>query len=192
MPVSTSSGHPVAGGDIVPTEQFVSADGTLRLPRADALLPGTVLPVVQGGTGRTVAAATLTNKPNDPSATTSATLVMQGLGSGWAITPVSSGKVLVIITGEATTATAASATTVGGRYGTSTAPTNNAAVTGTAFGAKADFTFTPVGTGLKTPFAFNEIISLTAGTAYWFDLALASAANAASVSNLAISALEVS
>lgn len=193
MPTSTSSGHPTAGGDQVPTELFIAADGTLRLPRADALLPGTILPVAQGGTGIGVARATLTNKPTDPNATTSATLVMQGLGTGWTITPTASGKVLVTVVGEGTvTTTAVAVTTVGPRYGTGTAPTNGAAVSGTAFGAKADFTFTPVGVGLKTPFAFTEILSLTAGTAYWFDIALSSAANPAQVTNLSITAVELS
>lgn len=193
MPVSTSSGRPVASGDVVPTELFVAADGTLRLPRADALLPGTVLPRAQGGTGASVNPATLTNKPNNPTATTSATLVMMGLGSGATITPASGGKVLVIVNGEVTTATGAVSCSVGARYGTSTAPTNGAAVTGTAFGAKADYTTTAAGAAVPVPFAFSEILTLTVGTAYWFDLALSTtnASDAASVTNLSITAAEL-
>lgn len=193
MPTSTSSGHPVAGGDQVPTEIFIAADGTPRQPRADSLLPGTILPVSQGGTGVAVARATLTNKPTDPNTTVSATLVMMGLGSGWAITPTSTGKILVTIVGQVTTAVGAAAITVGARYGTSTAPTNGAAVTGTVFGAKADWTMTASTAALKLGFAFTEILSLTAATAYWFDIALATAngSDAASATNLSITAVEI-
>lgn len=193
MPISISSGHPVAGGDQVPTEFFYAQDGTWRQPRADSLLAGTVLPVANGGTGASVARAYVTNKPNDPAGTTSATLVMMGLGSAWTITPTSTGKTLVIVTGEVTTAVGAVAATVGGRYGTGAAPANAAAVSGTAFGGKADFTTTTAGAGVKAPFAVQEILTLTVGTAYWFDLALATAnaSDAGSVSNLSISAVEI-
>lgn len=193
MPISSSSGHPIAGGDVTPTEFFVAADGTFRQPRADGLLAGTILPRAQGGTGTASNPATLANKPNDPTASASVTSLMMGLGSAWTITPVSSGKVMIVINGEVTTAVAAVSATVGARYNSGTAPANGAAVTGNAFGSKADYTTTPPGIGLKVPFAFSDILTLTVGTAYWFDLAVATAnvADAASVSNLSISAHEL-
>jgi len=193
MPISSNSGHPVSGGDAVPTEMFLAADGTIRQPRADSLLPGTYVPVANGGTGVGVARAYLANKPNNPTATSSATAVMMGLGSAWTITPTSAGKTLITVVGEATTATAAVSLTVGARYGTGTAPTNGAAVSGTAFGAKADFTITAPSTGVLVPFAFTDILSLTVATAYWFDLALltSNVSDAASVANLAVSIVEI-
>jgi hypothetical protein len=64
-----------------------------------------------------------------------------------------------------------------GRYGTGTAPANGVAVTGTRFGTGAsDDTPEAAHTGNGMFFSITEILSLAAGTAYWFDLAEASAA----------------
>src|SRR5258708_19693607 len=71
--------------------------------------------------------------PANPAGTVSLTAVMMGLGSTCAITTNSSGRVLVTMTGQARTATAAVSCTTGGRYGTGTAPVNGAAGTRTTF-----------------------------------------------------------
>jgi hypothetical protein len=111
--------------------------------------------------------------PADPASTVSGTLVMMGLGSSCAFTPQGSGRVLVTVTGGATTATAAVTGVVGCRYGTGTAPANGVAVTGTRFGAAADVQFKSNGTPATVQtFAFTSVLSLVAGTTYWFDLAL--------------------
>jgi hypothetical protein len=194
MPISASSGHPVAGGDTVPADLMLSADGTYRQIDVGHPRPGTILPSVNGGSGRSTTPATpLNNLPNNPSATSSTTKVTMGLGSAWAYIPSSSGYVHVVIVGQLATATAAAAATVGARYGTGGAPTNGTADTGTAFGSKADFTITGTGIGLATPFAFTATLTLTAGTAYWFDVSVSTsnASDAASVSNLSISAYEL-
>src|SRR5258708_25891405 len=68
--------------------------------------------------------------PANPAGTVSLTAVMMALGSTCAITTNSSGRVLVTMTGQARTATAAVSCTTGGRYGTGTAPVNGAAGTG--------------------------------------------------------------
>lgn len=193
MPTSASSGHPVAGGDSLLQDLVLHGDGTYRMIDVGSPRPGSVLPAANGGSGRT-GANFLNNVPNDPTATSSITAVMMGLGSAWAFTPNSSGKVHVTITGEVTVGgTGTIQATFGARFGTGTAPTNGAANTGTAFGSKADFTFTPSATGVKSPFSFTGIPTLTVGTAYWFDISLltANASNAASISNLSITAFEL-
>lgn len=146
-----------------------------------------------------VPAAPLGSTPTAPAATASTTLVMMGLGTNatgtpWAFTPLSSGKVLVNVTGLVTTATAVATATFGGRFGTGTAPINGAAVSGTRFGGAGDSTTRPQSAGAAVPFALTAVLSLTAGTTYWFDLALDTnaGADAASVSDVSISIIETS
>ena len=79
------------------------------------------------------------------------------------------------------------------RYGTSTAPTNGAAATGTAVGGAPLL-------GLHTNFAADTVgfavqaivTGLTPSTAYWIDLGVAAPGGATSkVENLSISAYEI-
>jgi hypothetical protein len=144
-------------------------------------------------TGLGASAASFASTPAAPTGTTSTTLVMAGLGSTWAFTPGNTGKVLVTVTGGSNVGTALTYTTVGARYGTGTAPANGAAVTGTRFGAAGDPSFESGATGHNTGFAFTAVLPLTAGTAYWFDLALATgnASDTAVFSNLAITITEL-
>jgi hypothetical protein len=140
--------------------------------------------------------ASAVSQPSNPASTVSVTLVMMGVGGTCKITPGSSGKVLVTITGELTinTAVAGITATFGCRYGTGTAPTNGAAVSGTRWGAAADYTTQPPVAAVKVPFAFTDLLTLTPATAYWFDIALATsnAADSAAVFFLSFTALEVS
>lgn len=144
-------------------------------------------------------AAPFTSAPTAPASTVSATLVMMGLGTNttgtpWAFTPKSSGVVLVTVTGLVTTATAVATATFGGRFGTGAAPVNGAAVSGTRFGGAGDSSTRPQSAGAPVPFALTAVISLIAGTAYWFDIALdtSSGSDAASVSDVSISIFETS
>jgi hypothetical protein len=136
---------------------------------------GTTVSSGQNDATRTIAQAPAlpaSFQPSGPAATTSATLVMMGLGSTCVYTPRGSGSVLVTVTGILTDSAAGNCT-LGGRYGTGTAPANGAAVSGTRFGSGSiDFTVTPAAGGW-VPFALTQLIALTPGTAYWFDLALA-------------------
>jgi hypothetical protein len=169
--------------------------GTAASPQVVATHLASALPRAQGGTGvTTTPAAPASFAPSNPASTTSTTLVMMGLGSTCAFTPASSGKVLVNVIAYVATATAAVSATVGARYGTGTAPSNGAAVTGTAFGGAADPAVTGSGTGNRSCVAFTAVLSLSASTAYWFDLALltANASDAASVINVQMSFLETS
>jgi hypothetical protein len=101
--------------------------------------------------------------PADPTATTSATEKMMGLAG--TITP--GGTKLDIDIEGIIASSGNQAWTLQIRYGTGTAPTNGAAVIGTAAGTKIGMTAT-----ITCPFALNAIISgLTPGTAYWIDVA---------------------
>jgi len=106
-----------------------------------------------------------------PSGTTSTTYVMLGLGGSWKITPTTYGNVRITINGQLNNGTTGDGINVIMAYGTGTAPTNGAALTGTTVGINTIFTDL---TGLLTngvPFSKDYIITgLTAGTAYWFDL----------------------
>lgn len=140
------------------------------------------------------ATAPASSTPSNPTATSATSLKMMGLAA--AFTPTNqSPQVLVIITGVAATATGAAAVTVGGRYGTGTAPANAAAVTGTRFGAAADPVIGPgAAAAAGVPFTLAAVLGpLAAGTAYWFDLALATgnASDAASVTAVGVTIAEL-
>jgi hypothetical protein len=135
--------------------------------------------------------------PANPTATASQTptLVMMGIGGTAKITPGSGGKVQLVITGLVFTNTAVVSVTIGGRFGTGTAPTNGAAVTGTRFGVGAtDWVTRSALAGVGVPFVLQDLLTLTPGTAYWFDIALstATAADTAAVTNLVFTAEEIS
>ena len=78
------------------------------------------------------AMATQNTNATNPSGTTSTAGVMMGLGSTCKITPAVTGRVRFTISGSVANNNAAHSTTVGGRYGSGTAPANNAATAGTA------------------------------------------------------------
>jgi hypothetical protein len=160
---------------------FVRGDGTFADPIATSQdLP---LPVEDGGTGASTVAGAQANlgvaatpaaqhAPSSPNTLDSTTPVMAGLGITYE--PTASGNVLVIITGTISCSGSGTATaTVGGRYGTGTPPANGAAPAGTDFPA-ADLTVMPNATGHSIPFMVTAMLSLTAGTTYWIDLAASS------------------
>jgi hypothetical protein len=130
-------------------------------------------------------------QPSSPGGTVSATLVMMGVGSTCALTPQGTGQVLINVTGSMQQATAGSNNTIGGRYGTGTAPTNGTAVTGTRFGAATDPNVRPATAAAGYPFAFTDLLSLTPGTAYWFDLAVLSGnANSVTLTQISMTIVE--
>ncbi len=110
--------------------------------------------------------------PSNPTGTTSTTGVMMGLAG--AITPVSSGKILVIVsgTGQTSSSSGLDGCRVQIRYGTGVAPANAASITGTASGALQ--TNNPNNNGIEQPFSLNGIVTgLSLGTAIWVDVSLA-------------------
>lgn len=138
-------------------------------------------------------AASTNFKPTNPTATASTSLVMMGLGSSVsqttpvAFTPNVTGKVEIVVRCGVQNNTAVVLTTLGCRYGTGTAPTNGTAVTGTRFGSAVDDVVEPGGLNRVQAISWNDILALTAGTAYWFDIAILTANAADTVSPVSIS-----
>jgi hypothetical protein len=127
--------------------------------------------------------------PQNPAGTTSATAVMMGLAGS--IQPQFNTAVLVAFCGSAANSVAAAGGTVQICWGTGTAPANGAALTGTAIGSVQAFT-SPSAAG-KVPFCLTAVLTgLTAGTAYWIDLAVAAVGGGtATVSSVATSRHEI-
>ena len=133
--------------------------------------------------------AITTSTPADPAGTTSTTGVMMGLAG--AITPLTSTRVLVTISGQISNNTVNDGVTVALRTGTGGAPTNGAALTGTVQGASQ--TFTALIAAQKDGFSISAIVTgLTIGTAIWIDASLAAiTAGTATLTNTTITANEI-
>lgn len=130
--------------------------------------------------------------PTDPTAIAATTQEMMGLGGTCHITPVSSGIVLVNISAVYND-TVAETGHVSAYYGTGTAPANAAAVTGTVFGGHATESIGPVAANRPNGIAFTDLLTLTPGTAYWFDIGVDNGGGTGSVSvkNVSMSFVEV-
>jgi hypothetical protein len=154
------------------TSSVVNGGGNTRFSTGKSVVQATgptTAPVIAAAAGP---AAPFASHPSAPTGTVSTTAVMMGLGSTWTFTPASSGVVLISVSGAGSTTTAVANFGVGCRYGTGTAPANGAAASGTRFGSGGDFTLRAVAVGPYATFTFPDVLSLTAGTAYWFDLTL--------------------
>lgn len=108
--------------------------------------------------------------PTNPSAITSASAVMLGLGSTVKITPASTGRLLVVIQGQHNNSIATGDCSSQMKYGTGTAPAFNAAATGT--NGDTAMSGRSATAGAAVIFGHHAIITgLTIGTQVWFDLA---------------------
>ncbi len=127
--------------------------------------------------------------PAGPSATGSTAGVMMGLAGR--ITPATTGRILLIVTGDTINNTANDGTSVQCAYGTGAAPTNNAAASGTNVGNPVKF-INAASTTEKVPFACQSIITgLTKATGYWLDVNLAAiTGGSATIADVTISAHE--
>jgi hypothetical protein len=133
---------------------------------------------------------TFQSTPENPTGTTStAAFVMMGLAGS--ITPKSTGKILIIISGHGSNTVAADGVKMQIRFGTGAAPANGAASTGTAAGGAPIIGRAQAAT-VTVPFSCNGIASgLTIGTTYWVDLSIAAVTGGTgSVANLSISVEE--
>lgn len=140
-----------------------------------------------GGTG-----VFSTTTPSDPTGTASTTLVMAGLAI--AFTPSRNGNILLMATAYGTNSTAAAGD--GARmqlsYGTTTAPTNGAALTGTQTGNISQGVLMRATANDPFTLACHAAVALTVGTAYWLDLAFsATAGGTGLIKSIAISAIEI-
>jgi hypothetical protein len=105
-----------------------------------------------------------------PTATSSATYVMMGMGASF--TPVtSSGKAILLASGSFTGNETNSQIQCQLAFGTGSAPANGAASTGSVVGPAAFAA--GLGGTLFVPFALMWPISVTTGVTYWLDLAVA-------------------
>lgn len=136
-------------------------------------------------------------QPGNPTAPSS-TSAFQMQGIAGAITPKKSGTVLVTISGNliGSSTTAGDGVLLQGSYGTGTAPTNNAALTGTQIGNVLEYTnpTTVTAADINVPFSTQFVVTgLTIDTAYWLDLAAKSVNNASHVglANLSVTAVEI-
>lgn len=120
--------------------------------------------------GGSYAPARVTSAPANPTGTASASQVMMGLAGS--VTPATSGKVLVVISGQMYQSTSGDGTTIQIRHGTGAAPANGAAATGTADGTALPGTAAANGQGFPVTIA-ALITGLTPSTAYWIDLGCA-------------------
>lgn len=128
--------------------------------------------------------------PSDPTGTTDGTGKMMGLAGS--ITPTNTGKVFIVISGTMTNSASSTGTNVRLRYGTGTAPTNGASLTGTVVGGTASEYFASGGGGNYTPFSVNAIVTgLSVSTAYWLDVQVSTiAGGTSSLTTVSISAHE--
>jgi hypothetical protein len=122
----------------------------------------TAVPSQSGSYGRTHVAGPLTSSHPTP-------LNPCMLGLAGSITPSTTRRVKIEVTGTATNGTSGDTPVIRGRYGTGAAPALGDVVTGTQFGA--DATVYLSGTTDFASFVVQDILTgLTAGTAYWIDL----------------------
>lgn len=118
--------------------------------------------------------ATLQASLSTPPATTNTNVIMAGLGSTCKITPVFSTRVHLDFQGTLNNATAGAVMTVQARFGTGTAPLQNAAAVGTTIGSLIQGSISSTAPNPTLPFRAGGLITgLTPGTAYWFDLSYA-------------------
>lgn len=152
--VATTATYPATGGT---AGNFIRSDGT---------------------NFSSVAIGAASKTTSNPTAITGTTLKMVGLNM--ALTPSISGKVLVMFQGSYFNNTAGAGTAVQISYGTGTAPTNAAALTGTQVGSVMRSANSNLAGSTSTEFPFSLawfVTGLTVNTAYWFDLASSAVAS---------------
>ncbi len=114
--------------------------------------------------------------------TTSGVGVMMGLAG--TITPTKTGNIMIVVTGNISQSSSCFVTL---RTGTGTAPTNGAALAGTALGPSTRIDLT----GGNMPFSNTGVLTgQTLNTARWIDLALVSSSGTCAIGNVDISAME--
>jgi hypothetical protein len=121
---------------------------------------------------QSLANATLQASPANPTGTANTvSFTMAGLGSTCTLTPSYSTRVLVYFGGFASNSVLNDGVEARIQYGSGAAPTNGATSAGTPVGPTVGITAVPIANASMS-FATTAIVTgLTAGTAYWFDLA---------------------
>lgn len=162
----------------------VFANSSKRLAQVDDT--GAVMPFIGGG-------ATYAATPADPTGTANTTGLMAGLAGS--ITPATSGRLLIMASGNLTnsTATAGDGCKTQLSYGTGSAPANAAALTGTQVGNVVSGVLERNTAGDLQGFCCMALVTgLTVGTAYWLDLTEAAiVGGTGQVKNISLIAVEV-
>lgn len=136
----------------------------------------------------------ISRTPANQTAISSATYLMNGLGAIASIpcrlTPGSTGRVLVIITGDMVENATAQTASVQLSYGTGVAPANAAALAGTQVGS--EITWVSLTGQLTQTFAIHTIITgLVVGTDHWFDLNMKSSVGTIQATSMNFTAIEI-
>lgn len=130
--------------------------------------------------------------PADPTGTTSLTGVMMGLAG--VLTPISSSRIAILISGNLTNsgATAGQGSKTQIRFGTGTAPASADALTGTVVGSLVSSILERNVADLQAFSCHGIVTGLTAGVAYWIDLGLAAiTSGTGQAKNISITAFEL-
>jgi len=127
--------------------------------------------------------------PGDPAATASAAGVMMGLNGS--ITPVGSGKIMIVVSGDINNTVAGDGAQIRLRTGTGTAPANGGALAGTTATGLVTVT-NSAATTIRVPFSLNAIVTGSLNQANWIDVELAEiGGGTAQIRNVTISAYEL-
>ena len=171
--------NPAATFDYTIQSAAITAARTLNLPLTFQTETLSVVPQV----------VTTLSTPLNPTGTTNTTGLMMGLNQ--VITPKTTTRLLVTISGVVSQSTTADGAKWQIRAGTGAAPTNGAALTGTAYGSLQQMTFL---TGvLSIPFSLTALITgLTVNTATWVDVSLAAiTGGTATMTSVSVSVEEI-
>lgn len=197
----TSSTQSLTNKTIIGTTNYVDANG-LKTTTNPVYIVATAPSINQvltaisatAATWQTPTLATSQKTPADPNTTSSLVGVMMGLSAS--ITPVLSGKIMIIISGDMDNDSGDDGAQVQMRTGTGTPPINGAALTGTTQGGlvKMDVVVSGGATVVtRVPFSLNAIVTgLTLNTAVWIDISLAAiGAGNARVRDISMSIVEL-
>ena len=141
-----------------------------------ALVPGNGITITGSWPNNTITlkvGATANLSPTNPTGTVSTSLVMLGLGSTLKITPVNTGVILFMITGQVNNSASGGSCNNQLSWGTGAAPANGAAATGTQIGTL--MTNAPGNngsTGIMPVSVIGVVSGLALSTQVWFDLAV--------------------
>lgn len=136
---------------------------------------------------------TVVSEPADPATTASGTGVMMGLAMSFS--PLKTGKMLLLFTGDTDNTSANDGTLIQIRVGTGAAPANGAALTGTTYGRliRSNNNTALAGGWNIFPVSSHRYNTFTVGTTYWMDISLATVGGGtARVRDIEISAIELS
>jgi len=198
----TSSTQSLTNKTIIGTTNYVETNA-LKTNTNPVLIVATAPSIGQSliavsatqATWQTPQSASSQKTPVDPATTSSTVGVMMGLSAS--ITPVLTGKIMIIISGDMDNNTGDDGAQVQMRTGTGTPPINGAALTGTTQGGLVKMSVVTSGGGAssvtRVPFSLNAIVTgLTLNTAVWIDLGLAAiTAGTARVRDISISVVEL-